>query len=121
MTDNHLTMILELNIRYTPLKDVQNLKTNMIIADIELPTGSIINNENIEELRENEDIDRVDNDKPNKIILYFSHMKANEEKLINLLVDKKDEIRNLQPSMIVVYDYYHSERQEMITYEIERF
>lgn len=120
MTDNHLTMILELNIRYTPLKDVQNLKTNMIIADIELPTGFIINNENIEELRENEDIERLDNDKPNKIILYFSHMKANEEKLINLLVDKKDEIRNYQPSMILVYDYYHSERQEMITYEIER-
>lgn len=113
-----LTMEMEVCIKYYPEDDVKNLNTNMIIVDIDLPSGYISNVENVAVLAMYDFIDRVNDDTPNKIILYFAYMQPNEQKCFTVESDKKDYVTNLQPSTITVYDYYHSERREIITYKI---
>ncbi|XP_065356862.1 thioester-containing protein 1 allele R1-like isoform X2 [Calliphora vicina] len=118
LAPNSLTLNLTLCIEYTPLDDIKHLTTNMIVAEIYLPSGYIANEETIEGFRYSLDIDRIGNDRPDKIDLYFSYIEPNKEKCISLLADKKDDVRNLKPSTIFVYEYYHSKHQVAVSYEI---
>ncbi|TMW41148.1 hypothetical protein DOY81_013772 [Sarcophaga bullata] len=113
-----LTMEVEVCVVYQPEDDVKNLNTNMIIVDIDLPSGYIPNVENIAYLHTYEFIDRVNDHTPNKIILYFAYMQPNEQKCFTIKADRKDHVQNLQPSKITVYDYYHDKRREIVTYKL---
>ncbi|XP_065358110.1 pregnancy zone protein-like [Calliphora vicina] len=116
---NSLTMNVTLSIVYTPLDDVKHLKTNMIVAEVNFPSGYIANEENVEEFRNSDYVDRVGDSQPDKVVLYFAYIEPNKEKTISLLADKKDDVRNLKPSTILVYEYYHSDRQVAVSYEIQ--
>lgn len=111
-------MEMEVCIEYHPEDDVKNINTNMIIVDIDLPSGYISNVENIAVLTSYDFVDRVNADTPNKIILYFAYMQPNEQKCFTIEADKKDHVQNLQPSKITSYDYYNDERREIVTYKL---
>ena len=113
-----LIMEMEVCVEYHPEDDVRNINTNMIIVDIDLPSGYISNVENIAVLAMYDLVLRVNTDTPNKIILYLAYMAPDDKKCFAIEADKKDHVTNLQPSKITVYDYYHSERREVVTYKI---
>lgn len=115
-----LIMELEVCIVYQPRDNKLDTITNMIIAEIDLPSGYISNVMNIAELSMQDFIERVDTDKPNKIILYFGYLQPKDEKCIDIQADKKDHIQNIQPSKIIVYDYYNSNRSEIVTYQLKQ-
>ncbi|XP_065356110.1 thioester-containing protein 1 allele R1-like [Calliphora vicina] len=112
-------MLLEVCFKYQPSDNLQIQKTNMIILEIYLPSGFVSNPNNIQELLEEELITKVElKDSDTRIIMYFDQLQAKDELCLNVQADKVFDVQLLKPSTIEMYDFYNTNLQNSVCYEI---
>uniref|UniRef100_A0A1I8QF42 TEP1-F n=1 Tax=Stomoxys calcitrans TaxID=35570 RepID=A0A1I8QF42_STOCA len=103
---------------YKPLTEEEKL-TNMVILEVQFPSGFTSNNANIEKLRDEENISRIDvQNSATKILIYFESLEGHNEQCLTILADKSHDVESLKPSPIVMYDFYNDKRRNSVMYKL---
>ncbi|XP_075152793.1 thioester-containing protein 1 allele S1-like [Haematobia irritans] len=111
-------MSLDICCTYRPMTEEEKF-TNMVILEVQFPSGFTANPENIEKLRDEEFISRIDSrNDGTKLMIYFEKLEGNEEQCLNILADKGFQVDSLKPSAIVMYDFYDDKRRSTTMYQI---
>ena len=80
-------------------------KTNMVVIEVELPSGFQPKEESLDEMTKNL-VKLVEyNDKTNSVAIYFDEMPKNPT-CIELEIEQILPVESLQPSIVEIYDYY---------------
>ncbi|XP_013108377.2 thioester-containing protein 1 allele R1 isoform X3 [Stomoxys calcitrans] len=116
--ESSLLMSLEVCYTYQPLTEDEKL-TNMVILEIQFPSGFTANAHNIEKLRDEEHISRIDiQNAATKVMFYFEKLEGNEEQCLTILADRGHEVSSLKPCPIIMYDFYNDRRRSAIMYQL---
>ncbi|XP_013108376.2 thioester-containing protein 1 allele R1 isoform X1 [Stomoxys calcitrans] len=116
--DSASLMSLEVCYTYQPLTEDEKL-TNMVILEIQFPSGFTANAQSIEKLREEEHISRIDiQNAATKVIFYFEKLEGHEEHCLTILSDRGHEVSSLKPCPIIMYDFYNDKRRSAIMYQL---
>lgn len=88
----------------------QNFETNMMLMEIYLPSGFIIDRETFEQLSSAvERIQRLElEDNSSKGRIYLDYLHSNEELCIPIYLEKIFDINDGKTAPIIVYDYYNT-------------
>ena len=80
-------------------------KTNMVVIEVELPSGFQPKEESLDEMTKNL-VKLVEyNDKTNSVAMYFDEMPKNRT-CINFEIEQILPVESIQPSIAEIYDYY---------------
>ncbi|XP_073826198.1 thioester-containing protein 1 allele S1-like [Musca autumnalis] len=117
---NPAEILLEICFTYKPQQQSSDA-TNMIIMEVNLPSGYTSNDEDSNDLLENEIIQRIEakNDQTT-IIIYFEKLTANVRNCLNILAVKIHDVIQPKPASISIYDYYNISRHDTVFYSIQR-
>ena len=90
----------------------------MVLIEVELVTGwEVVSPERLKN-EVDSGVQRVDEDeKENKVVLYFDSM-SNEEKCINLELKLVMDIEDAKEALVTVYDYYNREESASVLYSL---
>lgn len=93
----------------------------MVILQIHLPSGYIANNDRTMKLKDSiEIISKIDIQQSGTLLeIYFEKLEADEEQCLVLNADKSQDVGELKPSLIEIYDYYNDRRRTRIFYELK--
>lgn len=98
----------------------QHMNTNMVILEVNLPSGFRSNAENSEALIENDLIERIESKNDDTLfVLYIGGLSVNGSHCVDIECQKLNDVINLQPVAITMYDYYNTSRSDTIFYNIE--
>ncbi|XP_061388962.1 thioester-containing protein 1 allele R1-like [Musca vetustissima] len=112
-------MSLEICYTYRPFTEEEKL-TNMVILEVAFPSGYIANMENLNSLRDEEQISRIDSEKSETMIsIYFEKLEADDEHCLTAIADKVHDVAGLKPACIKMYDFYNDKRRTTILYELK--
>ncbi|XP_061386556.1 thioester-containing protein 1 allele R1-like [Musca vetustissima] len=93
--------------------------TNMIVMEINLPSGYSVNEEDSDYLMDNEIVQRVETkNSATTIIVYSEKLKANVKNCLNILAYKMHDVVHRKATSIIVYDYYDVNRHDTVFYNI---
>ncbi|XP_058975889.1 ovostatin [Musca domestica] len=115
-------MELEVCFQFNPSDKLKYRQSNMVIMEINMPSGFIASPESVEDLLSLEVVARVELENSNtKCLVYFKHLLAddNEEKCLTIRSVKTHEVLLLQPASITMYDYYIPEYRDTVAYQIQ--
>lgn len=113
-----IAMTLDICYTYQPLTEEQKL-TNMVILQVQFPSGFTANGESIENLRDEEHISRIDiRNSATTVEIYFERLEANDEQCLSIVGDKGHDVASLKPSLIEMYDFYNDKRRSRSLYEL---
>uniref|UniRef100_A0A1I8PV47 TEP1-F n=1 Tax=Stomoxys calcitrans TaxID=35570 RepID=A0A1I8PV47_STOCA len=94
--------------------------TNMVIMEVNLPSGFRTDAEFSYNLLENELIQRIQAQKDDTIlVIYFDNLAANKQNCITVSADKTHDVSLRKPSAIRMYDYYNISRSNTEFYSID--
>lgn len=111
---NILNNDLDLEICYT-----YTTSTNMVIMEVNLPSGYRTDDEVLENLQNNSFVQR--NEAKNDyttVILYLDKLEINEQNCINILAYKTSNVFERKSVPIVMYDYYNTATYNSIFYNV---
>ncbi|XP_065356086.1 LOW QUALITY PROTEIN: thioester-containing protein 1 allele R1-like [Calliphora vicina] len=111
---NILNNDLDLEICYT-----YTTSTNMVIMEVNLPSGYRTDDEVLENLKNNPFVQR--NEPKNEyttIILYLDKLEINEQNCLNILAYKTSDVFERKSVPIVMYDYYNTASSNSIFYNV---
>ena len=93
-------------------------KTGMVLIEVELVTGwEAVSPESLKN-EVDSGVQRVEQDeKENKVVLYFDSM-PKEEKYINLELKQVMDIEDAKEALVTVYDYYNREESASVLYSL---
>uniref|UniRef100_A0A1I8MSQ9 TEP1-F n=1 Tax=Musca domestica TaxID=7370 RepID=A0A1I8MSQ9_MUSDO len=113
-------MFLEICFSYKGEKSAVAGATNMIIMEVNLPSGFTTNDEDSSDLLENEIIQRLEskNDETT-LVIYFEKLTANVRNCLNILANKVHDVILHKPASITIYDYYNISRHDTAFYGLE--
>ncbi|XP_061388910.1 alpha-2-macroglobulin-like protein 1 [Musca vetustissima] len=95
--------------------------TNMIIMEVNLPSGFTTNDEDSNDLLENEIIQRIEaKNEETTLVVYFEKLTANIRNCLNILANKVQDVIQRKPASITIYDYYNISRHDTVFYSVER-
>lgn len=115
-------MELEVCFQFNPSDKLKYRQSNMVIMEINMPSGFIASPESVEDLQSLEFVARVElENSDTKCLAYFKHLLAddNEEKCLTIRAVKTHEVLLLQPASITMYDYYIPEYRDTVAYQIQ--
>ncbi|XP_068441650.1 alpha-2-macroglobulin isoform X2 [Clinocottus analis] len=104
-------VILTVAVRYQGRRE----ETNMVIINIKLLSGYVLDKSSLQTLRADRSVKRVDVD-DGFINIYLDGLKKNEETLHTATLEEDVPVRNLKPAVVKVYDYYQTSDEAVTDY-----
>ncbi|XP_046812425.1 CD109 antigen-like [Lucilia cuprina] len=99
--------------------DINNEVTNMVIMEINLPSGFRFEAENGMTLKENKLVQKIETkNSESTIILYLDKLEENINYCLEVPAEKRNEILLSKPAAIIMYDYYNLTRSNTAFYSI---
>lgn len=93
--------------------------TNMVIMEVNLPSGFMSDEESRLPLKENNLIQRIESKNADtSVVFYLESLEANINHCLNIPADKTNEILMPKPAAIVMYDYYNLTRSNTEFYSL---
>ncbi|XP_068561676.1 alpha-2-macroglobulin isoform X2 [Cebidichthys violaceus] len=96
-------LILFVHVRYQGRRE----ETNMVIINIKLLSGYILDKSSLKLLKSDRSVKRVDMDE-GFINIYLDGLKKDETKIHSVTLEQDIAVRNLKPAVVKVYDYYQT-------------
>lgn len=94
--------------------------TNMVIMEVNLPSGYAFEEESSASLKSNEIVQKIETkNSESSIIIYLDNLKANVNNCLNIPADKSNEILATKPVAILMYDYYNLTRSNIEFYTLK--
>ncbi|KNC22899.1 hypothetical protein FF38_00367 [Lucilia cuprina] len=117
---NDEEMNLEVCFTYHDDSNIQNeITTNMVIMEANLPSGFKSNAEKDMILRENNIVQKIESkNSESTIILYLDKLQPNISHCLEIPAEKTSEILMAKPSAIIMYDYYNLTRSSTQFYSL---
>ncbi|KAM7351079.1 uncharacterized protein ACRADG_004064 [Cochliomyia hominivorax] len=117
---NSKEMDLEVCFTYQTPAELSNTTTNMVIMEINLPSGCRSNLESNYGIENNELVQKIEmKNSDSTIILYFENLLSNIKNCLNFAVDIISDVIKTKPAAIIVYDYYNLSRSDTAFYNIQ--
>nr|XP_020476381.1 alpha-2-macroglobulin-like [Monopterus albus] len=104
-------LILFVRIRYQGRRE----ETNMVIINIKLLSGYILDRSSLKLLKTDSSVKRVDVEE-GFINIYLDELKKQEEKIYSVTLEQDLPVRNLKPAVVKVYDYYQTSDEAVTDY-----
>ncbi|XP_042270737.1 alpha-2-macroglobulin-like protein 1 isoform X1 [Thunnus maccoyii] len=104
-------LILFVHVRYQGRRE----ETNMVIINIKLLSGYILDKSSLKLLKSDRSVKRVDLEE-GFINIYLDGLKKDEEKIYSVTVEEDVQVRNLKPAVVKVYDYYQTSDEAVTDY-----
>ncbi|XP_035289611.1 alpha-2-macroglobulin-like [Anguilla anguilla] len=89
--------------------------SNMVIIDIRLLSGFIVDERSLMQLKNNLNVRRVDQDRDH-VIIYLDEMEKKKPMLFSLKINEDIRMHNLMPAVVKIYDYYNNRDKAVTTY-----
>ncbi|XP_046894239.1 alpha-2-macroglobulin-like protein 1 [Hypomesus transpacificus] len=102
------SLILVVNVRYSGHRD----ETNMVIIDIKLLSGFILDKTSVNPMKASKRVDEKDG----HVIIYVEQLKRMETMSYTLVMVEDFPVKNLQPAVVKVYDYYQKSDEGVCEY-----
>ncbi|XP_029374169.1 alpha-2-macroglobulin isoform X2 [Echeneis naucrates] len=90
-------------------------ETNMMIINIKLLSGYILDQSSLKMMRSDRSVKRVDVEEGH-INIYLDGLKKDEDKIYGLTLEQDQPVRNLKPAVVKVYDYYQTSDEAVAEY-----
>ncbi|KAM9318181.1 alpha-2-macroglobulin [Pholidichthys leucotaenia] len=104
-------LVLFVHVRYQGRRD----ETNMVIINIKLLSGYILDKGSLKLLQNNRLVKRVDMDE-GFINIYLDGLKKDEQQIYSVTLEEDQPVRNLKPAVVKVYDYYQTSDEAVTDY-----
>ncbi|XP_075996556.1 alpha-2-macroglobulin-P isoform X2 [Genypterus blacodes] len=104
-------LILFVNARYQGPR----AETNMVIINIKLLSGYILDKSSLKLLKSDRSVKRVDLEEGH-INIYIDGLKKDEMKMYSVTLEEDVAVRNMKPAVVKVYDYYQTSDQAVTDY-----
>ncbi|XP_051255182.1 alpha-2-macroglobulin [Dicentrarchus labrax] len=104
-------LILFVHVRYQGRRE----ETNMVIINIKLLSGYILDKSSLKLLKSDRSVKRVDVEE-GFINIYLDGLKKDETKIYSVTVEEDQPVRNLKPAVVKVYDYYQTSDEAVTDY-----
>ncbi|KAF3855002.1 hypothetical protein F7725_023057 [Dissostichus mawsoni] len=104
-------LILFVHVRYQGRRE----ETNMVIINIKLLSGYILDKSSLELLKSDRSVKRVDLDE-GYINIYLDGLKKDETLIYSVTMEEDVPVRNLKPAVVKVYDYYQTSDEAVTEY-----
>ncbi|XP_043975302.1 alpha-2-macroglobulin-like protein 1 isoform X1 [Gambusia affinis] len=102
---------LVVHVRYQGRRD----ETNMVIINIKLLSGYVLDQNSLQLLKDERSVKRVDSDE-GFLNIYLDGLKKDEPQTCKVTLEEDQRVRNLKPAVIKVYDYYQPTDQAATDY-----
>uniref|UniRef100_A0A3B3CHH6 Alpha-2-macroglobulin-like 1 n=1 Tax=Oryzias melastigma TaxID=30732 RepID=A0A3B3CHH6_ORYME len=90
-------------------------ETNMVVINIKLLSGYILQDDSLKMLKENRLVKRVDVEE-GFINIYLDGLKKDQEETLDVTLEEDQQVENLKPAVVKVYDYYQTSDQAVTDY-----
>ncbi|XP_046891299.1 alpha-2-macroglobulin-like isoform X2 [Hypomesus transpacificus] len=97
------SLIVTVNVRYNGRRK----ETNMVIINVKLLSGFILDKSSLRPLQKSSTVKRVD-EEDGHVIIYVDGLKQQETQSYILVIQEDFPVRNLKPAVVKVYDYYQT-------------
>ncbi|KAF7657412.1 hypothetical protein LDENG_00027780 [Lucifuga dentata] len=104
-------LILSVNVRYQGQRE----ETNMVIINIKLLSGYVLDKSSLNPLKSDRSVKRVDVEE-GYINIYLDGLKKEEMKTYSVTLEEDLPVRNLKPAVVKVYDYYQRSDEAVADY-----
>ncbi|XP_070827272.1 alpha-2-macroglobulin-like protein 1 isoform X3 [Chaetodon trifascialis] len=104
-------LILFVHARYQGRRE----ETNMVIINIKLLSGYILDQSSLQLLKSDRSVKRVDVEE-GFINIYLDGMRKDETKIYSVTLEEDQPVRNLKPAVVKVYDYYQTSDEAVTDY-----
>ncbi|XP_062241283.1 alpha-2-macroglobulin-P isoform X2 [Platichthys flesus] len=104
-------LILFVIVRYQGRRE----ETNMVIINIKLLSGYILDKKSLDPLKSDRSVKRVDVEE-GYINIYLDGLKKDDAKLLGVTLEEDIPVRNLKPAVVKVYDYYQTSDEAVTDY-----
>uniref|UniRef100_T1PK35 TEP1-F n=1 Tax=Musca domestica TaxID=7370 RepID=T1PK35_MUSDO len=93
--------------------------TNMVVMEINLPSGFSVNEEDSDFLLDNEIVQRIEmKNSATNIVVYSEKLQPNVRNCLNIMAYKMYDVVHRKPASIIIYDYYDFYRYDTAFYDI---
>uniref|UniRef100_A0A182T7V1 Alpha-macroglobulin receptor-binding domain-containing protein n=1 Tax=Anopheles maculatus TaxID=74869 RepID=A0A182T7V1_9DIPT len=84
--------------------------SNMAVMEVDMPSGYIVENDALEQLKHHELVKKVETKRGNTtVVLYFDNVGEDVIKL-EMAAFRKHEVENAKPANVIIYDYYDNSK-----------
>ncbi|KAF6734882.1 Alpha-2-macroglobulin-like protein 1 [Oryzias melastigma] len=90
-------------------------ETNMVVINIKLLSGYILQDDSLKMLKENRLVKRVDVEE-GFINIYLDGLKKGQKETLDVTLEEDQPVENLKPAVVKVYDYYQTSDQAVTDY-----
>ncbi|KAM9853538.1 alpha-2-macroglobulin-like protein 1 [Aulostomus maculatus] len=104
-------LILFVHVRYQGRRE----ETNMVIINIKLLSGYILDKSSLQLLKNDRSVKRVDVEE-GFINIYLDGLKKSETVMYSVTLEEDVPVRNLKPAVVKVYDYYQTSDEAVTEY-----
>ncbi|XP_036821656.1 alpha-2-macroglobulin-P isoform X2 [Oncorhynchus mykiss] len=105
------SMIVSVDVRYNGRRE----ETNMVIINVKLLSGFILDKSSLRPLKNDPTVKRVDLEQGH-VIIYLDGLIQKETKTYSLAIKEVVPVRNLKPAVVKVYDYYQTSDEAVSEY-----
>ncbi|KAM4627145.1 alpha-2-macroglobulin isoform 2-T2 [Polymixia lowei] len=104
-------LIVFMDVRYQGRRE----ETNMVIINIKLLSGYVLDKGSLKFLKKDRSVKRVDLEE-GYINIYLDGLKKDETKTYSVTIEEDVPVRNLKPAVVKVYDYYQTSDEAVTEY-----
>uniref|UniRef100_A0A3B3HWY9 Alpha-macroglobulin receptor-binding domain-containing protein n=1 Tax=Oryzias latipes TaxID=8090 RepID=A0A3B3HWY9_ORYLA len=90
-------------------------ETNMVVINIKLLSGYILQDNSLKMLKENRLVKRVDVEE-GYINIYLDGLKKGQKETFDVILEEDQQVGNLKPAVVKVYDYYQTSDEAVTDY-----
>ncbi|XP_073825812.1 thioester-containing protein 1 allele R1-like [Musca autumnalis] len=115
-TAQRAALIMDVCVEYTG----EGEASNMAVLEINTPSGYVVEDESLDAIKEVKRVSNVELKNDNSLlVIYFDHLYKGEKTCILFAAIRAHAVAMQKPSVIMVYDYYDSNKKATDFYEIE--
>ncbi|KAI8042668.1 hypothetical protein M5D96_003985 [Drosophila gunungcola] len=114
-------LVLDICGEYTPVEASDMGKpTNMALMQIQLPSGYVSDPESFANIQAIAQVKRVESkSQDTEVHIYFEQLRPNDRKCLSVKAILTQQVANLRPSWVRLYDYYVMERSATEFYNVD--
>ncbi|KAJ8368236.1 hypothetical protein SKAU_G00082640 [Synaphobranchus kaupii] len=105
------SLSVEVTVRYTGRRE----ETNMVIINIKILSGFVLDKSSLHSLKRTGTVKRVDLEEGH-VIIYLDQLKKGEYTKYSVIIEEDVPVRNLKPAVVKVYDYYQTSDEAVCDY-----
>ncbi|CAL9684247.1 unnamed protein product [Knipowitschia caucasica] len=104
-------LIIFVNVRYQGRRE----ETNMVIINIKLLSGYVLDKSSLDMMKGDQSVKRVDVD-DGFVNIYLDGLKQDKMRIYSVTIEQDQAVRNLKPAVVKVYDYYQTSDEAVTEY-----